>query len=220
MKLVGNLPAVQTCCVEEVQSLDFAEVLEPVSCHFESIRIHRSCLGFRTLVNVIRSCEELEEFEYSFGSFQTEDVQSIIYGHDLLDALCSQAEALRFLYLDLGAQRTDMKNRYDCRTCDEAAAGLADLSAITHLGLNMDLLLCFARGFTGSDDDGYFSLIEQLPPQLECLTIYKYKPGMNAQWDEILEELKEMIVDGDETVFTLRGVDEYLRHPTMQPGSG
>ena len=212
MKLVGYIPAVQTCWVEEVQSLDVAEVLEPSSCHFKIIRIQQSCLGFRTLVNVIRSCEELEEFEYSFGSFQTEDERSIIYGHDLLGALCSQAETLRVLDLDLGAQRTDVNNRYDGRTCGEAA-GLADLSAMTHLSLNMDLLLCFARGFTGSDDDGHFSLIEQLPPQLECLTIYDYRPGMNAQWDELLEELKEMIVDGDETVFTLRGVNEYLQHP-------
>jgi hypothetical protein len=189
MKLVGNLPAVQTCWVEDVQSLDVIEVLAPASCHFKTIRIHKSCLGFRALVNVIRSCEGLEEFKYSFSSFQTEDEQSIIYGHDLLDALCSQAETLRVLHLDLGAQRTDIKNRYYGHT-GEDAAGLEDLSAMTHLGLDMDLMLCFARGLTGSDDDGPFSLIEQLPAQLECLTIYGYQPGMNARWDEILEELK------------------------------
>jgi hypothetical protein len=210
IKLVGNLPAVQTCWIEDVQSLDAIEVLEPASCHFKTIRIHRSCLGFRTLGNVIRSCKELEEFEYSFGSFPTEDWKSVIYGHDLLDALCSQAETLRVLHLDLGAQQTDVKIRNYGHT-GEDTAGLADLR--THLGLDMDLLLYFARGLTGSDDDGHFSLIEQLPPQLECLTIYGYQPGMNAQWDEVLEELKETIVDGDETVFTLRGVDEYLRHP-------
>lgn len=213
IKLVGHLPAVQTYWVEEVQSLDVVEVLEPASYFFKTIRIHRSCLGSRTLVNIIRSCEELEEFEYSFGAFQTEDENSIIYGHDLLAALCSQAETLRVLHLDLGAQQTDVKNRYYGRTYGEAAVGLANFSALTHLSLNMDLLLCFARGFPGSGDDGHFSLIEQLPPQLECLTIYGYRPGMNAQWDELLEELEEMIVDGDETVFTLCGIDEYLGHP-------
>lgn len=159
-------------------------------------------------MNIIRSCERLGEFEYLCGSFQTEDEQSSIYGHDLLVALCSQTETLRALHLDLGVQRRDVKNRYDART---SAAGLADLSAMAHLSLNMDL--CFSQGSACSDGDGHFSLIEQLLPQLECLTIYRYKPGMNIQWGELLEELKDMIVDGDKTVFTPRGVDEYLRHP-------
>jgi hypothetical protein len=134
---------VQTCCAEKIQCLDAAEVLEPASFHFKTIRIHQSCLGFRTLVNVICSCEELEEFEYSFGSFQTEDEQSIIYGHDLLDELCSQAETLRVLHLDLGAQRTDVKNIYDGRTCHEDTTGLVDFGAMTHLSLDMEFaMLC------------------------------------------------------------------------------
>lgn len=33
-------------------------------------------------------------------------------------------------------------------------------------------------------------------------------------YSELLEELQKVIVDGDEAVFTLRGVDEYLRHPS------
>lgn len=209
----SSLPAVKTCWIEGVQALD-AEVLEPVSCHFKTIRIHQSCLGFRTLVHVIRSCEELQEFEYSFGSFQTEDMQPIVPCQDFLDALCRHAETLRVLDLDLGAQRTDVDNRYDGQTVDEAAAGLADFSVMTHLSLGMDFLLCFARGVTGEDDDGHFSLIELLPPQLEYLTIYWYRPGKNERWDGLLEELKEKIVDGDDTGYTLRGVDEYLRHPT------
>jgi hypothetical protein len=34
--------------------------------------------------------------------------------------------------------------------------------------------------------------------------------GKNTRWDELLEQLKQMIVDGDEYVFTVRGVDEYF----------
>jgi hypothetical protein len=62
---------------------------------------------------------------------------------------------------------------------------LADFTAITHLSLGMDLLLCFARGFPDDDDDDgdrHFSLIERLPPQLECLPIYGYRPGKNVLW--------------------------------------
>ena len=96
---------------------------------------------------------------------------------------------------------------------------LADFTTVTHLSLGMELLLCFARRFPDDDDDDddrHFSLIERFPPQLGCLTIYGYRPGKNILWDELLEELQEMIVDGNETVFTRRGVGEYLRHPVPQ----
>lgn len=211
MKLVGHLSSVETCCVEGVQSLG-AEKLKPASCHFKTIRIHQSCLSHLALIHAIRSCKELQEFDYCFASFETIDVRSVVHYPDVLDALGSHTETLRILDLDLGAQRTDI-NRYDDQANDEAGATLADFIAMTHLSLGVDLLLHFARGFTG-DSEEEFSLIERLPPQLETLTIYGYRPGKNALWDEQLEELKDMIVDGDECVFTLRGVNEYLRHPT------
>lgn len=212
MKLVGHLPSVETCCVEGVQSLA-AEKLEPAFCHFKYIRIHQSCLSHLALIHVIRSCKELQEFDYCFGSFETIDVRSVVHYPDLLDALGNHTETLRVLDLDLGAQRTDM-NRYEDQANDEAGAKLADFIAMTHLRLGMDSLLYFAGGCT-VDSDEEFSLIERLPPQLETLTIYGYRPGENALWDEQLEELRDMIVDGDECVFTLRGVNEYLRHPTQ-----
>lgn len=210
MKLAGHLPTVEACCVDGVQSLD-AEVLKPASCHFKTIRIHQSCLSSRALVHVISSSKELQEFDYCFGSFRTEDIRAVVCLQDLLDALCKHTETLRILNLYLVSQHTNM-NRHNNEAYNEATAELADFGALTHLSLGMDLLLCFTRGFTDDSDDN-FSLIERLPPQLECLTIYGYRPGRNALWDKLLEELKEIIVDGDECVFTLRGIDEYLRHP-------
>ncbi|KAJ5195395.1 uncharacterized protein N7498_008833 [Penicillium cinerascens] len=212
MQLVGHLPSVETCCVEGVQSLA-AEKLKPAFCHFKSIHIHQSCLSHLALIHVIRSCKELQEFDYCFGSFETIDMRSVVHYPDLLDALGNHTETLYVLDLDLGAQRTDM-NRYEDQANDEAGAKLADFIAMTHLRLGVDSLLYFAGGFTSNSDEE-FSLIERLPPQLETLTIYGYRPGKNALWDEQLEELSDMIVDGDECVFTLRGVNEYLRHPTQ-----
>ncbi|KAJ5175776.1 uncharacterized protein N7482_001653 [Penicillium canariense] len=138
-------------------------------------------------------------------------MRAVVCPRDLLNALCKHKETLRILNLDLVSQQTNTI-RHNNESHDESIAELADFIVLTHLRLGMDLFLRLARGFTGDSGDDFY-LIERLPPQLECLTVYGYRPGKNALWDEILEELKEMIVDGDESVFTLRGVDEYLRHP-------
>lgn len=61
MKLADHLPAVETCCIEGVGF--FSEpLLEPASCHFKTVRIHRSHLDSSALSHIIRCCKELWEF--------------------------------------------------------------------------------------------------------------------------------------------------------------
>jgi hypothetical protein len=95
---------------------------------------------------------------------------------------------------------------------------LRSFDGLKHLSLGINLLYYYARGI-GDDtiDAESFSLVNNLPPNLESLCIYGYEKGMKPQWGlpdlQLDSHMSKLMEEKDEKLPFLKfvqGVDELI----------
>ena len=212
IRLVGNLPAVESIIANAIDDEHVETKLAPSSTNFKKVAIHHSQYGSSNLARIIRSCRSLEEFEFSIGGRHLLGLGTGTDKADLLNALSFHTQTLRVLDFDLDDEfndspLNDMYVDYDDEEEDEDDSAnwkmvfpedqqilsLKDLPALTSLSIGIKLLAAFARGRAreGQPTETPNTLAEILPPNLEYLRIRGYNPGTNPEDDAQVASLIE-----------------------------
>ncbi|GAB1198364.1 hypothetical protein APSETT444_007683 [Aspergillus pseudonomiae] len=207
MKLVGNLPAVETIRVDAIEDRHESIELEPRSTNFKKVYIQNSNYSSRSLAEIITSCKRLQEFKYSIGGRASVDGSHAMFiEQHLLDALLYHTNTLQTLEVDVDeeffAERPaywdtedeySVKDPYGDASNEGRPMSLRDFTAMTHLRIGIKLLMALARASMskGGLEEPSFSLIDILPPNLEYLCILGYTVGTNSQHDAQISFLME-----------------------------
>ncbi|KAF5863342.1 hypothetical protein ETB97_010222 [Aspergillus alliaceus] len=207
LKLVGNLPAIETISVDAIEDREEEIELEPRSTNFKKVRIHHSNYSSMSLAEIIRSCRRLEEFSYSIGGRSSgDDSHPIFQERHLLDALLWHTKSLQVLELDADeefwderpAHMQDYEYTVDpdpdyANSTEPLPTSLQDFTAMRRLSIGVKLLIALARASARKNDpqEASFSLVDMLPPNLEYLCIKGYAAGANPKYDVQVSLLME-----------------------------
>ncbi|OGM47957.1 hypothetical protein ABOM_002750 [Aspergillus bombycis] len=226
MKLVGNLPAVETIRVDAIEDRHESIELEPRSTNFKKVYIRNSNYSSGSLAEIIKSCRRLEEFEYSIGGRGSVDGSHAMFiERHLLDALLYHTNTLQKLEVDVDEEFIEERPAY-WDTEDEYSVGedpyegdyvdgrpesLRDFTVMKHLRIGIKLLMALARASIGKggSEEPLFSLVDILPPNLECLCILGYTVGANSKHDAHISFLMENL-DRLPLLKEIAGVDVHI----------
>ncbi|RJE20514.1 hypothetical protein PHISCL_07155 [Aspergillus sclerotialis] len=209
MKLVGNLPAIESLIVNAIDDEWVETKLAPSSTNFKKVAIHHSIYSSSNLARIIRSCRRLEEFEFSIGGRAALGGSSASFDKvDLLNALSFHTQTLRVLDINIDEdlwdspmldEIDDYEEEDDQEEDDEEDSAnwkkvfsedyqvlsLKELPALTRLSIGIKLLAAIARGRAreGQPIETPITVAEILPPNLEYLRIRGYNPGTDPEYD-------------------------------------
>ncbi|KAE8142888.1 hypothetical protein BDV38DRAFT_277702 [Aspergillus pseudotamarii] len=110
MKLVGNLPALESISVEAIEDRHYGIDLEPRSTNFKRVYIRNSNYSSGSLAEIIKSCRRLQAFKHSIGGRASVDGSYPMFlESDLLDALLYHTNTLQQLEVDVDEEFTDQR---------------------------------------------------------------------------------------------------------------
>ncbi|KAE8374511.1 hypothetical protein BDV26DRAFT_41030 [Aspergillus bertholletiae] len=208
MKLVGNLPAVETIRADSIEDRYESIDLEPRSTNFRKVYIQGSNYSSSSIAEIIKSCRRLQEFEYSIGGRSSGDGSSPMFiARHLLDALLYHTNTLQRLEMDVDEELSEERPAY-WDTHDQYMTGedpyekdytegrptsLRDFIVMKDLWIGIKLLMDLARASIskGGSAESPMSLVEILPPNLESLCILGHTVGVNSKHDAQISLLME-----------------------------
>ncbi|KAE8418649.1 hypothetical protein BDV36DRAFT_295071 [Aspergillus pseudocaelatus] len=198
MKLVGNLPTVESIRVEAIEDRHSDIDLEPRSANFKKVYIRNSNYSSGSLAEIIKSCRRLQEFKYSIGGRASVDGSYPMFvERDLLGALLYHINTLQQLEVDVDEGFTNQRpaswdkdgectmgeDPYEKDCTEGRPTSLRDFTVMNHLRIGIKLWMALARasinkGYTTGANSEHDAQINYLMKNRDRLPLLKEIAGV------------------------------------------